>query len=569
MSPLRTWFSCVVLLGCLSAYGQPDDPPAAAVAAASVAEAARVERLALNGLIDSRLEDWCAGERISLIGVSVRSSMDSGGETIAFEIKAQSWAGPDTASRGGDDTPALATSVAPPRSGASEDRSKTAARHARIVLRGVIRSPDSGASMAAVPTRIALRGRIESSGGALEDVAELANLASASLDQASFSSGDGSRSMLQALARHLRADVATFIRGDAVNFTDGEREESVIATAQASLETELRQARWSLRGAYNVEAAEYLVGDLDPYLNHTFLAAYQYQVSRKNRIDLSASRSDVQDRRDGQVIDDFQATASGSYRQVSDRLALIWQRGAPASRLRHSLALAHSTSKSIFTDSPGFEQQTIGVTASVAYRLRRRLSLLADGAYQALEYEERSDSTQGMVRLGVELDLSRRLTGRLLIGYESKRFDGEDGADGIVNYEAGVRWQASRRDALSMNASRALAEVFERAEDDTAPNAFATQTALRLAWDRRIAARWEGSSSLAYQRQDPVNSTARSENWQWQTTGRFALSDRMSLSAACAYTLTEDATRGDYDRWTITLRADVRGRPSQSGRTAL
>ncbi len=563
LSLLRTAVPCVLLALSLSVGGEQADPAATAVATAGD------ERFALEGLIDSRLEDWRGGARISLIGVSIHSAFGPGGEMTAVEIDAQSWIGPDVDPRQGDQSPALAPRTALLEKNASAHGAQAGVRQARIVLRGVIRSPDFEASVPPTPPRIALTGRIESSGVALKDVVELADLASKSLDRAATFSTERSRSRLQALSRLLRADLATFVRADAVDYTDGDREETVTASAQATLSAELQQPRWSLRGTYDLEAAEYLVGEFDPYLNHTFLGAYQYRLSRRDRIDLSASRSDMQDRRDGQFIDDFQATASGSYRQISDRLALAWQGGAPASRWRHSVALTHSASESTFTDSPGFKQEALGVTASVLYRLRRRLSLLADGAYEALDYDERSDSTQGLARLGVELNLSRRLTSRLLLGYESKRFQGEDGADGILNYEAGVNWQASRRDVLTMNASRALTEIFERAEDDVAPNAFATQTALRIAWERRIAARWRGNSTLAYQRQDPVNSSARSENWQWQTTGSFTLSDRVSLSAACAYTLTEDATRGDYDRWTVTLRADFRGRSRPSGRTAL
>jgi hypothetical protein len=363
-----------------------------------------------------------------------------------------------------------------------------------------------------------------------------------------------------------RPSLRTYLRADGAEFDDGRTESTVLASAQARFTAAYRRPLWSATLAYNLDAAEYLQGDLDRFVNHSLTTGFDFRLGRAKTLAVTYRRRSWRDHREAQAIDDFQATVSGPYTQAIENLGVRWHHKPNRGRFGHTLALSRDRTVVRFAGDDGFEQATNSASGSVLYRLNRRVTLLVDGQYQSLAYAERSDSSQLRLRGGAEMRISRRLTGGGAIGLEHKRFEDGTPRDEVLDLAADLDWQAGRRDAISLDLSRGFAEVFDRGPADLAPNAYTVRSAAIVGWEHQWTSRWSTQSSVGYRHQDPRNSNARSEDWQLQASGRYALSRDLRVSAAAAYTRSRDAVRGDFERWTVTLSLDLPGRRQARGR---
>ena len=377
----------------------------------------------------------------------------------------------------------------------------------------------------------------------------------------------GTRAVANRVAASLmNPDLYTFIRSDSVDFDEGRSEHTVQAVAGVGITADIPLAAMDLLVNYDVNAAEYPAGDFEGFVNHRLGLEAGVDLRGRGEAYVQLDGRRWRDQRDTNGVDDFQATASGSYEQETTNVALGWRRSSAEKRLRGDVRVARQTSQVDFAAGDDFEQETRSVSSTVAYRLRRRVSLLLDGRYETHEFDARSDSTQYRLRGGVEANLSRRLSGRGVVGYGRRDFDNGSDGDGALSFDGTLRWRPGRRNTITIAAARDIVDIFERSDRGQEPNAFGIQDSARVDWTHDWTSAWSTRSSLGYRTLDPRNSDARVADWQVQTGGSYALTKRTSLSASGAYTLSDDETRGDYDRWTFTLRLDRRARPFGRGR---
>jgi len=188
--------------------------------------------------------------------------------------------------------------------------------------------------------------------------------------------------------------------------------------------------------------------------------------------------------------------------------------------------------------------------------VRRRITLLLDGEYKNFDYEGRDDSRQFRVSTGVEFFMPRRIKGSVRVGYENKHHAdlGLDSSNLVWN--ADLSWRPWRRTTLEFRTARELLEVFARAGTILAGE-FGVQQYGRLSWSQQWNSTWDSKLSLTYQERDFEGIRREDEAMQLIFGTSYRATPRLTLRGDGVYTNRRTLGAPDFDRWTVTLQADM------------
>lgn len=410
----------------------------------------------------------------------------------------------------------------------------------RFGLTGIVSATDDSVQLASVR-------------GSREDSTE-------SDPDASTSGGGANQSVFWAsagdLLNRVNANVSTYVRYDSLDSAVSEDVSTVVVVAQPGVSLKFDQSRWSLSADYKLVVGQYFDSRDDDFYNHSLKTNYVRKVNRANRFTLGAQYTKFEDQQSTSVVEDFNAVESGRVESENVALNTGWQysRNGDKQRYNWTASVADATAESAINAS-GFERRSYRTGLKASYRVRRRLTLLVDGSYQIFDYEGRDDSDQYQLGSGVEFWLSRRLTARLQAGYQVNEYpDVDDDTSGVV-WQGDVTWRPARRTTLNFKGAREFLESFERNNEVVAGESTIQQYG-QLSWQQRWMPNWQSRVSMTFQEVDYPGNTDDEDNYQLSMGTSYRPNPRLTLGGDGVYTMQLTDGSKEFDRWTLTFRAD-------------
>ncbi len=144
----------------------------------------------------------------------------------------------------------------------------------------------------------------------------------------------------------------------------------------------------------------------------------------------------------------------------------------------------------------------------------------------------------------------------MLAGYENKRHADLGLDSGALVWNAGLSWRPWRKTMLEFRAAGELLEVFARAGTILAGE-FAIQQSGRLSWSQQWNSAWDTKLSRSYQERDFEGIRREEEAMQLIFGTSYRATPRLTLRGDGVYTNQRAFDAPDFDRWTVTLRADM------------
>ncbi|MCZ6500901.1 MAG: outer membrane beta-barrel protein, partial [Gammaproteobacteria bacterium] len=356
----------------------------------------------------------------------------------------------------------------------------------------------------------------------------------------------------------IEPTLTTFIRRDEIDRDGTAKEGSTLVVVRPYLRLALQQPRWSLTSHYELESATYLSGDDDGFINHEVAADWGFRPSRENQINVGAVYRNWHDRRTSQAIEDFNAGLLGSFDYDSLGFDFGFRHGTNQDRKHYEVSARTQRTRvdSEADGGSGYDLIENNVKATGYWRVRRRITLLLDGGYKNFDYEDRDDSRQFRVSTGVEFLMPRRIKGSVLAGYENKRHADLGLDSGALVWNADLSWRPWRKTMLEFRAAGELLEVFARAGTILAGE-FAIQQSGRLSWSQQWNSAWDSKLSLSYLERDFEGVRREEEAMQLIFGASYRATPRLTLRGDGVYTNQRAFGAPDFDRWTVTLRADM------------
>ncbi len=99
--------------------------------------------------------------------------------------------------------------------------------------------------------------------------------------------------------------------------------------------------------------------------------------------------------------------------------------------------------------------------------------------------------------------------------------------------------------------------MFER-DGEIVDGEVGTQAFGRGSWVQRWAPLWQSEMSLTYQQRTFESVTNDESAVQWVLGGQYQATPRLTFRGDGVYTSQQSEQSRDYDRWTVTLKADLR-----------
>ena len=356
----------------------------------------------------------------------------------------------------------------------------------------------------------------------------------------------------------IEPTLTTYLRRDEIDREGTGREGSTLVVVSPYFKIALQQPRWSLIGHYDLESGKYLSGNDNGFTNHEVVADWSFRLSRENQINVGTVYRNWHDRRTRQAIEDFNAGLVSSFDYDSLGFDIGFRHGGKQDRKRYEIS-AHTKRTRVdseATDLFGFDLLENRVKATGYWRVRRRVTLLLDGEYKNFDYRDRDESRQYRVSTGVEFFMPRRIKGSVQVGHANKRHTDLGLNSNNFVWNVDVSWRPWRRTTLEFRTARELLEVFSRAGTILAGE-FGIQQYGRLSWSQQWNSTWDSKVSLTYQERDFEGIRREDEATQLIFGTSYRATPRLTLRGDGVYTNRRTLGATDFDRWTLTLRADM------------
>ena len=358
------------------------------------------------------------------------------------------------------------------------------------------------------------------------------------------------RTILSRGDRHLR----TYLRSDNID-QGGVRRDSLLFVANPSFSLDLQQPRWSLRSRYELESGRYVDNSNDDYLNHELDSAFDFQINKDDQLTVGVVYRDWHNRRTEQIIEDFNAGLVGSFGQQSLGLQGAWHHGTQQNRLRYEVKA--ETENTRVSGDEGYEQDNRKFSATGYWRVKRRMTVLFDSRYQTFDYADRDGGSQYFLAPGVEIASRRRLAARAIAGYQSKKADNVVHNLGGFFWNIDLTWRPKKQTTLAFQSARELLDVSAR-DAEIRDGEFGVQEYAKLQWQQDWTQRVSSDMAFTYQQKDFEGVSRNGDTYQLHIGTKYKLSPGLTISGDGTYTSQQTQGASAFDRWTLTLSADMK-----------
>jgi hypothetical protein len=367
------------------------------------------------------------------------------------------------------------------------------------------------------------------------------------------------RARARAMIQMIAPTLTTYLRYDEIDEDSEKTRDTTLIVVQPRFRLALQQSNWSLVSHYLVESGKYISGDFENFLNHELSSNWEYSSSRKNQFNIEMMYRKWQNRRVDEAITDFNSGLVDSFSHDSLGFDFSWEHGTKKDRLR-SVISANTTKTLVKSDEKGefgYDVVQNRLAGTGFWRIRRKVTLLLDGLYQHYDYKDREDSDQFRLSAGADFWMLKRVTGRLQIGYQYKRFEDTGDEDSGLVWNADVTWRPKKTTTLSFNSARQLVETYFRS-NTVQPTRFGVQQHAEVALAQRWSQAWDSNFSVTYLERDFQKSMEHEESLQLIFGTNYKITPRITLRGDGAYTTQQAKIANDYDRWTLTFYANMR-----------
>jgi hypothetical protein len=355
----------------------------------------------------------------------------------------------------------------------------------------------------------------------------------------------------------IETSIRSYVRTDSINRSGFEQEDYSLLVVEPLFQVMLEQAKWKLDGHYKGESGEYITGDDDSYVNHELAFDFTRRVATNDQIGIGSRYRNWHDKRTRQAIEDFNSGLVGSFDNDAIGLDVTWEHGRKSDRLRFMMSV-ETEQESVDSEADdvfGYDLRHDTVEATAYFRVQRRSTVFLRSELQNFDYKDRDDSKQYRLSPGWEYTPNRRIALNAEAGYERKVY--ENSRFGGLIWDADISWRPRRNTTLEFRTAREFLEVFAR-NGTVRPGEFGLQEYQRFNVRQKWNPKWASDFSVTYQRRDFEGSEIEEEASQFEFSTSFKMTPRVTLNGDGAYTKQRTVGSTDYDRWTLTLRADVK-----------
>ncbi len=366
-------------------------------------------------------------------------------------------------------------------------------------------------------------------------------------------------SKTRTLFQMIDPSLTSYVRLDDIDEENVGSTTSTLIVVQPRFRLALEQSRWSLVSHYNLESGEYISGDFEDFLNHELRVDWDYQSSQKNQIDLATVYRNWQNKRVDQAVEDFNSNLTNSFSHESLGFDFSWHHGSKKDRLSSELSFgAEKTDvESDIKDEFGYRVLQTRVAGTGFWRVRRKVTLLLDGLYQNYDYEDREDSEQFRLASGIDFWMLKRVAGRLLLGYQTKRYKTSHEKDQGIVWNADLTWRPRKTTTVNFQSARQLLETYV-VDSTIQTGRFGVQQHAQVNLTQSWSPSWGSRFSATYLQRDFDRSREEEEAVQLILSANYKLSPRWTLRGDGAYTKQKAKIANDFNRWTLTFYADMR-----------
>jgi hypothetical protein len=206
----------------------------------------------------------------------------------------------------------------------------------------------------------------------------------------------------------------------------------------------------------------------------------------------------------------------------------------------------------------GYDLKKTGVGGSYTWRVKRQMSLVAEGRYSQFDYDLAfRDNNYYRALVGTDMIIGRRIRAILRVGYAEKTFDKSTSGNsfGEPVWSGRLEWDLRRKTSILLETGR---EVYELATINRPIDAskFNIQDWVRTAWAERWTDRFSTRTSYNYRNTSFKGRDNNEDAQQLVVSAIYQAGSQLQFSLDGAYTRKEDDLGEDLSRRTITFRTD-------------
>jgi len=361
--------------------------------------------------------------------------------------------------------------------------------------------------------------------------------------------------------------ISTSIRQDDIDGTDG-KEHLLVAAINPTFQYTKEQSKWNLNALYNLDYKQHYGDRERSSMDHLATIDYTLNLNRESDLSVSGIIGKSEEIHSRDPIQDFDSNRETFDPEMERYLiSTTYNRGSEKDRTNYNIfyiAEQASLSGDDFQNT-GYELDRSAFGGAYSWRMRRQLSLIAEGRYQSFDYDlPYRDNRHSEALVGTDLVIGRRLRARVRLGYETKDFD--EGINGTSFGEAVWRgyleWALNRRTKVTLETGR---EFYEYSYTDRPIDA--TQYNIRdwitAAWREDWSNQLSSQTSFTYRDADVEGLEGFGESAQQLIVSIvYRLSENIRFALDGAITRQDSQQGDDYNRRTFTFRTDYSlGRP--------
>ncbi len=357
-------------------------------------------------------------------------------------------------------------------------------------------------------------------------------------------------------ASSLVADISTEVRFDDRSDEDGSDYTTTLATINPTFQYQVKRRKWKLEANYDYVYGHYS-GDRDePLKDHKLDAVWTYRPVRGRELTARTLIQNTSDRQTNDPVTDFDGSLDPIDSNYQRRMVdLRYKHGSLRDRGRWEV---YGLTEQTETDSSGafldYNLDRNAVGGSYSWQLRRQLAVVGEARRVDFNYEESGfDYVHNRWMIGADLVLGRRLRTNLRVGLDS--IDGENKDTDDVSWRGVTEWAIRRKSIVQLETGRELYNYGSIFGTDAASfNNTVTQDWIRTSWREKWSPRFSTETTLTYRHIDGEEQD--DDATQLQITANYQFTNRLNVALDAAYTQMDRTFEDDFDRHTITLRAD-------------
>jgi len=336
---------------------------------------------------------------------------------------------------------------------------------------------------------------------------------------------------------------------------------TVLATVNPTFIYEKEQRKWHLKAKYDYEQGKYFADSTSGINDHTVDIDWTMRLKRGQELNVATIYQNTHDRQTKDPIEDFDSTLESGQLDYNRTLVnLMYRNGTIRDRSRYDAFLFHENSSVDDQDGlfNGYDLKKTGVGGSYTWRVKRQMSLVAEGRYSQFDYDLAfRDNNHYRTLVGTDMLIGRRIRAILRVGYAQKTFDESTSGNSIGEpvWSGRLEWALRRKTSILLETGR---EVYELATINRPIDAtrFNIQDWVRTAWDERWTDKFSTKTSYAYRDTSFKGRDNNEDAQQLIVTAIYQAGTHLQFSIDGAYTRKEDELGEDLSRRTITFRTD-------------